>query len=412
MVESMDDAVGTLLDTLDRLKIADNTIVIFFSDNGGNMYNEIDGTTPTSNFPLRGGKASMYEGGVRVPMIVVWPPRIAADSKNDALVQSTDFYPTLLEILDLQKEEGQIFDGVSIVPALEGKPFSRDAIFTYFPHNPPVPDWMPPAISVHHKNWKLIREFHQGNKGAHRYRLYDLENDLGETTNLAANHPKLVEELDAKISKHLTDTQAVVPILNPTFDPAKYRPEIEGVNKVRNAPKPKARPNAQDDPSAPWLQGWKARNNTATVKDGIVTLKAVGQDPFLGVGAAQYKGSASITIRAKAPKGGSGKVTWANGSPKVGSVPFELKANEWSEISLKLPAEGSLEFSGSTSPPADRRFKSMPSRSHLLTVRPPKPGTSNSVPAPSSCWWKRQTCWHRYPDDGALRGRDSAAGNY
>ena len=342
MVESMDDAVGTLLDTLDRLKIADNTIVIFFSDNGGNMYNEIDGTTPTSNFPLRGGKASMYEGGVRVPMIVVWPPRIAADSKNDALVQSTDFYPTLLEILDLQKEEGQIFDGVSIVPALEGKPFSRDAIFTYFPHNPPVPDWMPPAISVHHKNWKLIREFHQGNKGAHRYRLYDLENDLGETTNLAANHPKLVEELDAKISKHLTDTQAVVPILNPTFDPAKYRPEIEGVNKVRNAPKPKARPNAQDDPSAPWLQGWKARNNTATVKDGIVTLKAVGQDPFLGVGAAQYKGSASITIRAKAPKGGSGKVTWANGSPKVGSVPFELKANEWSEISLKLPAEGSL----------------------------------------------------------------------
>ena len=342
MVESMDDAVGTLLDTLDRLKIADNTIVIFFSDNGGNMYNEIDGTPPTSNFPLRGGKASMYEGGVRVPMIVVWPPKIAADSKNDALVQSTDFYPTLLEILELQKEEGQIFDGVSIVPALEGKPFSRDAIFTYFPHNPPVPDWMPPAISVHHKNWKLIREFHQGDSGAHRYRLYDLGKDIGESKNLASERPELVEELDAKISKHLADTGAVVPIPNPNFDQAKYRPDLEGVNKVRNAPKPKAKPRAQDDPSDPKLQGWKARNSTATVKDGIVTLKAAGEDPFLGVGAAQYKGAATITIRAKAPKGGSGKVTWGNGSPKMGTVPFELKANEWSEPNLELPAEGSL----------------------------------------------------------------------
>ena len=340
MIESMDDAVGTLIDTLDRLKISDNTIIIFFSDNGGNMYTEIDGTTPTSNTPLRGGKASMFEGGIRVPMIVAWPPKIAAASKNDALVQSTDFYPTLLDILKLQKEEGQIFDGVSILPALEGKPFSRDAIFSYFPHNPPVPDWIPPSISVHHKNWKLIREFHQGENGAHRYRLFDLAKDIGETTNLASERSKLVQELDAKISKHISDTQAVVPISNPKFDPAKYRPELEGVNKVRNAPKPKTKPKG--DPSDPKLQGWKARNSIATVKNGIITLKAAGLDPFLGVGVAQHKGTAEITIRAKAPKGGNGKVTWANGLPNLGTVPFELKAGEWSELSLKLPSAGSL----------------------------------------------------------------------
>jgi arylsulfatase A-like enzyme len=73
MIERMDDAVGTLLDTLDRLKLIDNTIVIFTSDNGGNMYVEVDGTTPTSNTPLRGGKATMFEGGTRVPLVVSWP---------------------------------------------------------------------------------------------------------------------------------------------------------------------------------------------------------------------------------------------------------------------------------------------------------------------------------------------------
>ncbi|MDB4310877.1 sulfatase, partial [bacterium] len=106
MVEAMDDAVGTLIDALDRLKIADNTIIVFFSDNGGNMYNEIDGTSPTSNFPLRGGKAAMFEGGVRVPMIVAWPGNIAADTRNDALVQSTDFFPTFLDLLPLKKRRG------------------------------------------------------------------------------------------------------------------------------------------------------------------------------------------------------------------------------------------------------------------------------------------------------------------
>jgi arylsulfatase A-like enzyme len=97
MIESMDDAVGTLLDALDRLQIADNTIIIFTSDNGGNMYNEVDGTTPTSNAPLRGGKATMFEGGTRVPCVIVWPGITAAGSRSDAIIQSEDYYPTLLE---------------------------------------------------------------------------------------------------------------------------------------------------------------------------------------------------------------------------------------------------------------------------------------------------------------------------
>ncbi|HYW79000.1 MAG TPA: sulfatase, partial [Thermoguttaceae bacterium] len=94
MVESMDDAVGTLLDTLDRLQVADHTIIVFASDNGGNMYNEVDETTPTSNLPLRGGKATMYEGGIRGPAVVVYPGVVEKASRSDTPIQSADFYPT------------------------------------------------------------------------------------------------------------------------------------------------------------------------------------------------------------------------------------------------------------------------------------------------------------------------------
>ncbi|MCH5376233.1 MAG: sulfatase, partial [Planctomycetes bacterium] len=111
MVESMDDAVGTLLDALDRLHLADRTLIVFTSDNGGNMYNEIDGTTPTSNAPLRGGKATMFEGGVRVPCIIAWPGVVQPGSRSDAIVQSEDYYPTLLDALGVEPQPGQRFDG-------------------------------------------------------------------------------------------------------------------------------------------------------------------------------------------------------------------------------------------------------------------------------------------------------------
>jgi arylsulfatase A-like enzyme len=111
MIESMDDAIGTLIDTLDRLHLTEQTIIIFTSDNGGNMYNEVDGTTPTSNVPLRGGKATVYEGGTRVPCVIAWPGRTAPQSRSEAMIQSEDYYPTLLAGLNLSAAPGQHFDG-------------------------------------------------------------------------------------------------------------------------------------------------------------------------------------------------------------------------------------------------------------------------------------------------------------
>jgi len=228
MVESMDDAIGTLLDTLDRLKLTDNTIIIFTADNGGNMYNEVDGEVPTSNTPLRGGKATMFEGGTRVPGVIVVPGITPPDSRSDALIQSEDYYPTLLDVLGLKPLPDQQFDGTSILPALKGDPLDGKAIVQYFPHNPGVPDWLPPAVSIHRGDWKLIRIFHGGELGAHRHLLFNLRDDLGEKNNLAAAKPELVVELDGLIETFLVETKAVVPTPNPAFDPARYHPEDEG----------------------------------------------------------------------------------------------------------------------------------------------------------------------------------------
>lgn len=233
MVQSLDDAVGKLLDEVDRMGIADRTAIIFTSDNGGNMYNEIDGTTPTCNAPLRGGKATMFEGGIRVPCVVVWPGVTRPGSRSEAVIQTTDFYPTILKGLGLPLPENYTIDGIDITPALRGEAFSRGPIFTYFPHCPPVPDWMPPAMAVHFGDWKLIRQFYQGEKGAHNYLLYNVKEDIGETNNLASAYPEKVQEMDRMMDEHLKDAGTVTPQPNPAFDPSKYRPEEIGVQKAK-----------------------------------------------------------------------------------------------------------------------------------------------------------------------------------
>jgi len=350
MVESMDDAVGTLLDTLDRLGIADRTLIIFFSDNGGNMYNEVDGTTPTSNAPLRGGKATVYEGGVREPCIVSYPGVVAAGSRSDAVIQSSDFYPTILDVLGLEPQPDQHFDGISIVPALKGQSLSREAIFTFFPHDPGVPDWLPPAVTVHRGDWKLIRIFHGGEHGAHRWKLFNLHDDIGETTDLAAKEPERVKTLDALIERFLADTKAVVPVPNPAFNPAAYHPEDEGKQKQRQKAKPKAKTQDKRNAAAasvddPKLQGWKARSCTATVKDGIVTVTGKGGAPFLGLAAGKLLGPTVVTFRARSATGGEGKVEWLptpQATEKAKSVAFQLTAGDWQEMTVALPAEGAL----------------------------------------------------------------------
>ena len=218
MVESLDHAVGALLDRLDALGLSERTIVVFFSDNGGNIYNRVDGIPPTDNRPLRGGKAMLYEGGTRVPCVIAWPGRVAPGTTSPALFSSVDFAPTLLEMLGIAAAPGQRFDGVSQVPALLGQAAPRDTAFCYFPHYTPATGNVP-GVWVRRGPWKLLRFFHDGPAQEHRHELYHLDADIGETRDLAAQEPERVRELGALIDEHLRAISPVLPVRNPDYDP-------------------------------------------------------------------------------------------------------------------------------------------------------------------------------------------------
>ena len=240
MVKSLDEAVGTLMKTLDEEGLAENTIVIFTSDNGGNMYDRVNGITPTSNAPLRGGKATLYEGGVREPLVVIWPGRVAPGAKNEKdIVQSIDFYPTLLEMCGVARPEGcQKLDGMSIMPALTGGRLTRDTIFGHFPHNTPATGQIA-ASYVRQGDWKLIRFYCDGPSLADRHELYNLKEDLGEQHDLAAQMPEKVLAMSALIDGFLKESGAVIPTANPAYDPKAVAPppgKPAGKAKARPAP--------------------------------------------------------------------------------------------------------------------------------------------------------------------------------
>jgi len=234
MVQSLDENVGHLLDVLDELKLADNTIIVFFSDNGGNMYSSVDGIPPTSNAPLRGGKATIYEGGTREPCIVVWPGKVKPGSRSEAFLSSVDWYPTLLDMTGVKPKQAVKFDGMSQLPALLGTGAPRDTLFCFFPHYVPATGAIP-SVWVRRGDWKLIRFFCDNPDQTDRFELYNSNDDIGETRNLAADNPGKVKELDALISRHLKDINAVVPVKNPNYDPNAKPPEVK-VEKTMKKP--------------------------------------------------------------------------------------------------------------------------------------------------------------------------------
>lgn len=232
MLKSVDESLGRILDKIDELGLAKDTLIIFTSDNGGNVspnpmgtlekradlldtgasYKKWAGTKPsTNNAPLKGGKASINEGGIRVPLIVSWPGRIAAGTTSDAVVGCVDYYPTLLDLLGIQPNPKQIIDGVSIAPVLLGTgKLSRESYFTWHSTR---------FASVRQGDWKLIRTIGPSKEGKlHEvHALYNLKDDLGETTNLARENKAKVAELHALIDRYVKDTGALYPKPNPAY---------------------------------------------------------------------------------------------------------------------------------------------------------------------------------------------------
>ena len=210
MIESLDDSVGRILAKLDALGIADRTVVIFMSDNGGLW------PQATSNAPLRAGKDYPYEGGARVPLIIKWPWETKAGAACGVPVSSIDFFPTLLEMAGV-KLPGPV-DGLSLVPALKQTgTVDRDALYWHYPHYwGGHPSRVQPFGAVRAGDWKLI-EFYEDM----RVELYNLKDDLGETHDLAQTNPAKAKELREKLQLWRKAVDAQMPTPNPDYAPAR-----------------------------------------------------------------------------------------------------------------------------------------------------------------------------------------------
>jgi arylsulfatase A-like enzyme len=227
MVETLDDAVGRIVQAVDDAGVADDTAIFFTSDNGGVDWNasqepsmlnlEFKDLRATSNAPLRAGKGTLYEGGTREPSIVVWPGKIRPGSRSEQVIMSIDYYPTILAMAGLRPKPGLQLDGVSLVPALSGQALAERPLFCHFPHYVPRTAAVP-GTWVREGDWKLIRFFCDNDDQTDRFELYNLRTDVGETDNLAPNMPEKVKELNALIGRFLRETEAVVPQPNPAYN--------------------------------------------------------------------------------------------------------------------------------------------------------------------------------------------------
>ncbi|MFM9000082.1 MAG: sulfatase [Opitutia bacterium] len=236
MIASVDESVGRVMAKLEELKLADDTILIFVSDNGGvggydrpdglirepgketkgkksKADDDEDGGGITDNTPLRSGKGSLYEGGTRVPFIVSWPGRTKPGSTADLPTAHVDLFPTLLELAGAAKPR-QVLDGESLVPLLTGKSATlrREAIYQHFPgylgSGPGL--WRTTPVSlIHAGDWKLMEYLEDG-----KLELYNLREDIGETKNLAESMPDKAKELHAKLVAWRKEVNAPMPTAN------------------------------------------------------------------------------------------------------------------------------------------------------------------------------------------------------
>lgn len=337
MVKGLDESIGVLMNALQEAGVAERTIVVFFSDNGGFAYPPratdppgYDTLPATSNTPLRSGKASLYEGGTREPCLIVWPGRIAPGTTSDAFFSSVDWLPTLLSMCGQPIPSDTPCDGVDQRGTLQGQPAVRDTLFCHFPHGSPaqatVMSGFLPGAWVRRGDWKLIRFFAAAEDGSDRFELYNLREDLSESRNLADAEPERVKEWNRLLSQFLADTGATIPIRNPQYNPA-ARPTRTGPTSPASS--------AKADP----LQGWKARGCTATVQNGVVTIRGENKAPFLGVGAG-LTGPLTVRCRLRTPVRGTGQIEWLapNSQPDPAhTAPFELQDGDWQTYSISVP---------------------------------------------------------------------------
>jgi arylsulfatase A-like enzyme len=204
----MDEAVGKVLTGLDELGLAENTIVVFTSDNGGVAAGD---AFSTSNLPLRGGKGYQYEGGIREPYLIKVPWMKAESTEITTPATGTDFYPTLLELAGLSTLPHQHQDGISLVPALKGQELPERPLIWHYPHY--GNQGGEPSSIIRRGDWKLI-QYYESDK----QELFNLSTDLEEQHNLVMKHPEIAERLHKELFDYLNSVGALFPRKDPLYD--------------------------------------------------------------------------------------------------------------------------------------------------------------------------------------------------
>ena len=211
IVESLDDGVGRIMETLKELGLQENTLVVFTSDNGGVGLDEL-GPIPTSCAPLRKWKGHIYEGGTRVPAIVSWPGKIKTDVVSDQYYSSIDYLPTFCELAGITKLPNKV-DGKSVVPLLfhpENQPKQDRPLYWHYPHF--SNQLGRPAGSVRVGDYKLVELYETG-----ALELYNLKNDLSESDNLATKMPEKAKEMHSLLVSWRKEVNAQMPVPNPEY---------------------------------------------------------------------------------------------------------------------------------------------------------------------------------------------------
>lgn len=245
MIERMDRSVGALMKALKEMDLMDNTLIVFTSDNGGVMYEKVDGVTVTDNSPLKGGKAMLDDGGSRVPLIVSWKGKVAEGETSDQMTSSIDYYPTFLQILGQKQKEGAPLDGVSLLDLWTQKtPLNRDTLFCHFPYTIPKTGNQAGTYVVS-GSWKLIRRYGRGENRADKFDLFNIKDDIGEAQDLSQSNPEKVKELASLLEKNNQETGQLLPKLNPNYDPSAPLPDPNAESKKAKTPPDQSPPTEQ-----------------------------------------------------------------------------------------------------------------------------------------------------------------------
>lgn len=245
VVNTLDDSVGRLLDALDELKLRDNTLFIFTSDNGGVHLPELKEDAPTHNMPFRGGKGYLYEGGLRIPLIVRLPKVVPAGKVSDTPVINTDWLPTILDLCGVPIDASKS-DGINLAPLLTGGALPARPLLWHFPHY--NNQGGRPGGAVRLGDWKLIEHYEDG-----RLELFDLAVDRSEEHDLAAKEPKRAAVMQAELVAWQASVAAQTNSPNPDFDPAWHKRLYQDFDPSRLSPAATAA--AMRDKLSAWRAG-------------------------------------------------------------------------------------------------------------------------------------------------------------